>query len=59
MRYKKTKPMSIKRINLLLKDIGSNYHLEKEDDNNTNIIMVENPHITKQVQPNLLAHLKK
>lgn len=58
MRYKKTKPMSIKRINLLLKDIGSNYHLEKEDDN-TNIIMVENPHTTKQVQPNLLAHLKK
>ena len=42
MVYKKTmKSMSIKRINMLLGDIDSDYHLEKED-NTGEIVMVKN-----------------
>lgn len=50
------KSMSIKQINMLMETIGSNYHLEKEDNE---IVMVKNKKTNKQVQPNLLAHLKK
>ena len=49
------KSMSIKQINMLMEAVGSNYHLEKED----NIVMVKNKKTNKQVQPNLLAHLKQ
>lgn len=54
MRIKRTKPMSIKRINMLLSDF-SDYSLEEED--NGQIVMVKSEDDNKQVQPNLLKHL--
>ena len=39
MRKRKIKPMSINRINLMLEDVNSDYHLEKI---NGEIIMVKN-----------------
>lgn len=54
MKIKRTKPMSIKRINMLLSDF-SDYSIEKED--NGQIVMVKSGNDNKQVQPNLLKHL--
>ena len=53
VKVKKLKPMSLKRLNILLSDTG--YQLEKSDDGE--VMMVGTA--KKQVQPNLLAHLKK
>lgn len=53
MKIKRAKPMSIKRINMLLSDF-SDYSLEENDGR---IVMVKNKLNNKQVQPNLLKHL--
>lgn len=56
MKIKKTKPMSIHKINKILNTINGNYSLKKE---NNEIIMINNTISKRQVQPNLLKHLAK
>lgn len=49
--------MGLKRLNMMMGDFNSNYHLEKLD--NGEIVMVKNEVSRKQSQRNLLEHLKE